>query len=405
MNLIDLLDFQGGAANDNFMRSLLSRRVGLGMVGRIGLRAIPWLGTALLLYELYDYFSKYRPEGFTNLGPWYEYARGPNPAAGAFVRQNIAFTEAAGAASINNNTPLQPYTTAGADPAQYWNVPTTALSVIFGNANLPAIMRCTLAVGYARPATGPVHVPTYQAARSAVALFVPTQGLRYDFAYHPAKRPVVSNPLAEPLPAVPWADVPKWEHPNREVGNHAPSATQELRGWSYPVDVIPNSYAVIHSFNGKPATPPRYHERDRPPPRAREVKAKFPASIIPLIRAVNFLTEANDFVDAIYEALPAEFRPRWKDTPYEWRKPTPQAKLEAIFENYDKLNAVDIFENLIYEQLEDKFYGMIGRTNAENSKRLGLLPGFGLNSLSTVVRKTHSEYRDYDKEKTQKESK
>lgn len=404
MELIDLLDLPRSGANDNVMRSLLTRRSALGLAGRIGLRAIPWIGTALLLYELWEYFSKARPEGFTDLGPWSEYARGPNPVAGAFVRQSVAFSTDAIATQINSNLPLQPYTAAGADPAQYWNVSTSVLSVIFGNANLPGVKRCALTVGYSRPSTGAIHVPTYQAASMAKAVLpVLTPHVAYELALHPAKRPVVSLPLASPLPAVPWADAPHWEHPNREVGYHPPASYPQ--GWSYPVDVIPNSYAVTHSFNGRPANPPRNHERDRPPPRQREVKAKVPAAMVPLIRAVNFVTEANDFVDAIYQALPAEFRPRWKDTPYEWRNPTPQAKLQAVFDNYDKLDAVDIIENLIFEHFEDRFYGMIGRKNAETSKRLGLLYGAGLNSLSTVVRKTVSEYRDYDKERNQKESK
>lgn len=389
------LDFPDGGANDN-NRSPKRGHIRLRDLGRLG-RTLPWLGGAFTLWELYELYGQSGlPEGFTNLGSWYEYVRCDTPPNGPIVRQSVATTEAANGAPVDACLPLQAYSTNGDEESEWWAVANNVKTIWFGKATNTTTRRCTLWVGYARPDTGAFTPPDYQPARPPV--FIPVeipavqQALWHAFPqYLPVSPPPMANPFLQPLP---FRQLPNREDsPYRQTSN---GPKVGVRGWSYPSEVL-NDYAVSHAFNGrKPLPAPRVHDREPPRRGTKERKVGVPAAMVPILKAVNALTEGLDFLDALYDALPRQAKAKWRDTNYEWLNPTPSAKLAAVYFHAEQIDLSQALENLVVEQLKDIAYGRIGRMGAETSRILGRPYGTGLNSLTRLTGRTTSEYRNFE---------
>jgi hypothetical protein len=93
------------------------------------------------------------------------------------------------------------------------------------------------------------------------------------------------------------------------------------------------------------------------------------------LRIGSGVTEMIDLVDVLYEAIPFEYKPRYitKDgyvTRWVLRHPSPLDKMQAIYTNFDKIPLADAIEGLILNELEDRFYGTIGKKVADASQNL-----------------------------------
>lgn len=340
-------------------------------------RALPYLGTAYTVWTAYELYLRGAQEmGFTNLGPWVEYGRCPFPPAGPvwWKGGSIApFLEASGN-QANGCLALQVMNPAVNQGNPWDNVTVAHRTALFGIPTNPAQNRGTMVLAYGRPDNGPFELPVFQPARSAVTLpvVVPARELLRR-AIDPMRIPISTMPEANLLPAVPWQALPYWQHPNREAVYHAGHGPK-------PIDEIPLDWSRVVT-NGRRAAAPSTHLRRPPPSGTKERKLGVPPSLIPAIKLASFATEALDFIDVLYNSLPDSARARWKNTPHEWRNPTVQAKLQAIFDNTDIIDPNRLVDGLISEHFEDMLFGKMGQFGASASKRAGLLAYFGLNSI------------------------
>ena len=132
-----------------------------------------------------------------------------------------------------------------------------------------------------------------------------------------------------------------------------------------------------------------------------------------VMKVVNFVTEANDLIEAVWQGLPFKYRydrlreeigekaynamlarrikaekaaetrgevklKNRQTNPLE--KPTPQQMLKDIWDHWDKINWSDsgkdgkkknVVDNIVKNEFEDRFYGQIGKTSARASRVIG----------------------------------
>lgn len=182
-------------------------------------------------------------------------------------------------------------------------------------------------------------------------------------------------------PPVPLALNKYWRAPNRSV-SYGPRPS--------PIGQVPNEWAVSISPSPKPTPAPSTHTLAPPnstmppntPVREKEVKAKMTAGQAMAIKLVSSTTEGLDLMNAIYDAIPNQHRPRFGNTPYEKRNLTPSEKARAIYDNAGHIDMAKMAQNIAIENIEDKFYGSFGKLGGQASKRQGLLYGGGFNTVS-----------------------
>ncbi|QCS37094.1 hypothetical protein [Tortoise microvirus 53] len=181
---------------------------------------------------------------------------------------------------------------------------------------------------FSRPVGGTVTWPEYVPYSPAVLPEV-VPSPRSIPEVHPGIDPFSVPPLAPVAPPVP---LPVRALPYR-VSNPM-RAEQSVRG---------------HGVN--PRAVPRVNPRRRPPGvRERKFKLTISGSIVS--NAFSFVTEGADVVEAIYEAIPESIRGTRK-----------RGVKEQAFFIWQHLNQVDqnvMVQNLLYNHFEDKFFGAIG---------------------------------------------
>lgn len=177
----------------------------------------------------------------------------------------------------------------------------------------------------------------------------------------PQQRPEASNNTLRPVKPV----LPPWINPQYPPFTPTPPA------------VIPAPYSVVPylpprspdrkpdtSYGDKPKPIP--NPRQAPKPREREIKMKLrgPKWIYGLQKLYHEYTEANDVIDAIYEALPENLRKgaekaRKKELKNAGKKQIigPQDKLEVLYHNLDRVDLNEAFKNILKNQIEDAAVG------------------------------------------------
>lgn len=88
---------------------------------------------------------------------------------------------------------------------------------------------------------------------------------------------------------------------------------------------------------------------------------------------INFLTEVNDFLEVLHEALPTRCRAKG-------RNPSPFAMSEAIYNCFEHLDLSKAVENYVNNWIEDMFYSLQGRAGARLNNVSGNFTG-GSNAL------------------------
>lgn len=146
-----------------------------------------------------------------------------------------------------------------------------------------------------------------------------------------------------------------------------PNSPAQLPGEDVPyleIPNIPDSQFHVTSYGPSTAvsSPPVYHSG---PPgqgtRERKVRVRGAGGAL---RILNTVTEALDFIDALWLALPAELR-----TPYA----SPQQKLVDLYTNINEIDVEQAITNLILEQIEDYVYGrasQLANTNQLNFREV-----------------------------------
>lgn len=119
---------------------------------------------------------------------------------------------------------------------------------------------------------------------------------------------------------------------------------------------------------------PRFVPRRPPePPREREVKLRATAGVVGVIQRLGHATtELLDHIDSFHDALPKQYQAKGGYVPgLGFRKATPQAKVEAVMKNFDKLNWNDVIKNVAKNEIEDR---ILGRANAGADRALNRSP-------------------------------
>lgn len=252
--------------------------------------------------------------------------------------------------------------------------------------------RCQMQVSFVRPSTGLATLtpyPTLQVAIPSAFALPALPATSWPITAFPDEfAPLVTPAYAD---AIPWALVPSRPRPDEEV-------LPRLRPSRKPVDwsiAITSPAPSADGFNS--GKPPRFHDyvppSETPNPKDKERKLRPGPRLARIIRYLGAVTEAADTVDALYDALPSRYRPRYKKTKYEKRNVSYNEKLEALYNHWDQVDMSQAIQNLIEENVKDRIYGEIGKAGGEVSRRLGHHYGAGINSL---LKKTHNLTRGFD---------
>lgn len=360
------------------------------------------LGDAL---NILDLLQQYQGEGWEGLGAWSKYCEcaAPNPVySGPWARQTASSVYQSGTVKglvtgCQAGQAILPETLGNP-----WNgVANSARSVGIGRTVIiSGSYRMQYQEGYTRPNTGAFPLPQYKDPRAAIALPPPV----------PQTWPLSVFPeLAAPLqaPAFPPPRPRSMPAGVRSVNSAASYGTEPRRAVAPASNSssVPNDWAVSIELGPAVKGAPTTHTLAPPTgagkpsrERTKEAKVKISPAFAVVLKAVGMGTEAIDIVNAIYEALPREYRPKFRGTDQELRSATLLQKMQALYDHADKIVLDDALRNLLTEQVEDAFYGKIGKVGGEISKRLGINYGAGMNSIASRLRKLtyDSERNDVD---------
>lgn len=188
-------------------------------------------------------------------------------------------------------------------------------------------------------------------------------------------RPGEAYPLERPLPingsaarraarAALFREIaPGVHHPGIPVPTPGrPALASGAGSIPLPPPVFP--YGKYKYGGGNVVVTPNHQYR---PARKNEKERKFivaPSSRSPLGIALNLATEGKDIIDAIWKALPRQYREGW-------RNPRLDTKARLIYKHYDKVNFQQMFDNIQDAFTEDIGYGKFGSFAGKANQGLG----------------------------------
>lgn len=162
--------------------------------------------------------------------------------------------------------------------------------------------------------------------------------------------------IFDPIPAPPTQVIVVPDPGDGVDEDPAPDTGDEFAGsMSPPVD-----QTVIDVYPGRP--------RNRRPPGKGDRKVRIRGLLLAGYHVINFLTEQNDFITALWNALPRRYQ-RW-DGP-KGKAPTPYDKAKAIFTHLDQVDVAKAVENVVNNWIEDFVYGNLGRSAAAGNQLTG----------------------------------
>lgn len=244
-----------------------------------------------------------------------------------------------------------------------------ARQLIKQSMNQPS--RGTIIMSWTRPASGVARGP------------MPAHDPRpMEHPWSPPSRRVPLAPYAPYVP-VPWELIPQKKPdpfeppPANDVKPESPGDRKRVLEW-------PSSRIRIQS---RPNT--------RRPPRRNEKEQKFKGSsgaarmiFGKLARGKEALTEMDDFIDNIFEALPKKTQKELKG------RKTPQGKLKKIYDNFDKVDWEQAAKNIAKNYIEDKMMGRALREADRISDALGHKSRLGARDLAKQGGKAFSDIAD-----------
>lgn len=383
----------GVAANARFTKNLL----GAGRLLKYG--GYAWLA-ASLAEEIWRNMNYQQAEGGAFVVPsgWTEYARGAcaitQPVQG--IKSTI-FENSTIAWLCNNCIDGQ------AVPAQD-QVPitspakTTYKSISYGSEyEVPGpTVRMTYVVGYTRDDTAEIDTPYWKWNPAIAYPEIPYQWRQLQSAVPEVMLPEVPYPSPKP---VPYHLLPEWTHPERQVDNGpALSPSLPYRPSQVPLDytrVIEPRTRPGQLYGARPeARLSSFHTLRPPGPREKERKVVATGIAREALIRFNQLTEAGDFVDVLYSAIPDQYKPRYRGTVHPLLRPTPQQALGAIYDNWTHINVADALLGLIAESVEDYTYGQIGQIGADISRSVGFHHFAGANTYLSSSRRLYNQAQE-----------
>lgn len=155
----------------------------------------------------------------------------------------------------------------------------------------------------------------------------------------------------------------------------APDLLPILQPMPYPVPlplgVVPRNDPIGSQRNNGDKRP-RFTPRTPPPKGVKEKKVRALSGLVGLIQSGgHVLTEALDLLEALHEALPKEYQAKAVFKGGKWWNASPQAKAQAIYNNFDKMDLNEAVKNLIANEVGDR---ILGRANARVDQFLNRTP-------------------------------
>lgn len=166
-------------------------------------------------------------------------------------------------------------------------------------------------------------------------------------------------------------------------------------------NMFPDGIADPGSPEKDPEPDPRYKRgpRWRPPRPAppkkgiRERKMKGPLNTI--LHVLDIVSEASEYVGAIYDALPKDVRDRWDqkgrglmDNAGQYGIDGADWKLNAIWHNLHKVDVEQAIKNIIANEFQDKILGKYQQALPKNIGHVADVGSLGLNELITLFNDT-----------------
>lgn len=298
--------------------------------GRAGLRGVPYLGAALLAWDIYDLFMT-APAGVDG----YVRTRTCQSKSGTF--QDFS--------TPNCGTQIQavPSPVTGR-PSHLYEYEDVGPGVFPGRRRFNPIERWEIVNPVGAPAESPsVRTPPRY---SPIPRRPPRPRPRPRARPRPRPRPRV--PVFPGLPFQPVAE---------------PNGT--------PLAKPPTSHETVVS-KGRVTTRTRRVARRPPGPGVKERKSRaMPNSLVTIQRIVHAVSEANDFLDAAHKALPKKYQVS--------DKAPPQAKAEAVYRHADEIDINEFLANLRYNEVEDFVLGSANANVDKWARDNGIILGpFGL---------------------------
>lgn len=386
------------AANDNrLLRVVPNNPRRLGKYGRALLRMNPYIRVAGDLLNILEWLSAPQSEEIVMQGAWRIAGQCASPRAGTWVYggSSAAINASSLVNAANRCTQGQAYTPVpGYSGAQLFDNPLVgngARTIGVGPAYVTGQGwdRMQYALAVTRDAgTEKYPMPFLRPASPAIALPANDPalwiGTMFPEQFAPGRTPAF-------MPAVPWALNPRWVAPNRQVSYGTSPARSPSR--------VPNDWAVVYELGERtgqaaPTTHKLAPPRELPPDYGKERKLKLSRTSAILLKTISTATEGLDFIGVLYDALPREYRPRYRNTTYERRSLTPLDKARAVYDNFEHIDLEKFLLGFIENHIEDLTYGQLGRLGADISVRLNKLYGSGFNPLNLAVQKYIYEYQD-----------
>lgn len=128
-----------------------------------------------------------------------------------------------------------------------------------------------------------------------------------------------------------------------------------------PMEVVNNRVnEELGSQRNNGDVKPRFVVRRPPEKGTKETKLRGLAPFIGAVQgAFHAVTEGLDALDALHNALPKQYQAKAVMRNGKWWNASPQAKAEALYRNYDKVDWNEAVKNLIVNHYVDKFIGSV----------------------------------------------
>lgn len=107
-----------------------------------------------------------------------------------------------------------------------------------------------------------------------------------------------------------------------------------------------------------------------------------------LARFKEAMTELDDFIDNLFEALPKGIQKKLKG------RKTPQDKIAHIYKNWDKMDWEQAAKNIAKNHIEDKLMGRALKAADKLSDKLGYKSRLGVRDLAKKAGPSFSKIAD-----------
>lgn len=171
-------------------------------------------------------------------------------------------------------------------------------------------------------------------------------------------------------PTVPRSDqqpTPYARIPEIQPSELGPVSERTTRG--YDIDVgIGSVQSPAPGRNPIPVPPPGVvpHRPARPGPGVKERKIRVQGTLKAVYHFAQWITEAQDGLEAAYYAIPASVRGKIRRSPVQ--------KDLFVFQHINEIDLKKFLRNIINNEVQDAIFGSLGQARGRALRRLGVAP-------------------------------